>query len=241
MKLFIVNDYNELSDLACSYIIETIKTNTNPVLGLATGGSPVGIYERLIDFYKKDLIDFSKVITFNLDEYVGLDDNNPQSYRKYMNDNLFNHVNIKMDNTYVPNGNVIDLESEVKRYNELLDSYGGVDIQLLGIGSNGHIGFNEPSETLSVGTHVVDLEDETIKANSRFFDSIDDVPKKAVTMGIGNIMSAKKIVLIASGKSKAKAIKELFSNKITTNNPSTLLNLHKDVIVIVDKEAASLL
>lgn len=241
MNLRVVNSYEELSKVAASEFSKVIKEKPNAILGLATGGSPIGMYKELIKMYEKKELDFSKVTTVNLDEYIGLNPEHSQSYRYFMNDNLFNHININIANTFVPNGLAKDLEVECKEYDKRIIELGGIDIQLLGVGNNGHIAFNEPDEQLSAGTHVISLTENTIEANARFFDNINDVPRKAITMGVGGIMKAKKIILIASGASKAEAIKGLFSGKITTENPASMLQMHRDVTVIVDKEAAKLI
>ena len=241
MRLMITESYEELSKAAAEEFAKVIKEKPNAVLGLATGGSPVGMYKELIKMYQKNELDFSKVTTVNLDEYIGLNPEHNQSYRYFMNENLFNHININIANTFVPNGLADNLEVECKEYDKKIMELGGIDIQLLGVGNNGHIAFNEPDEQLSAGTHVISLTENTIEANSRFFENINDVPKKAITMGLGGIMKAKKIILIASGESKAEAIKGLFSGKITTDNPASMLQMHRDVTVIVDKEAAKLI
>ena len=241
MRLMITESYEELSKAAAEEFAKVIKEKPNAVLGLATGGSPVGMYKELIKMYEKNELDFSKVTTVNLDEYIGLNPEHNQSYRHFMNENLFNHININIANTFVPNGLADNLEVECKEYDKKIMELGGIDIQLLGVGNNGHIAFNEPDEQLSAGTHVISLTENTIEANSRFFENINDVPKKAITMGLGGIMKGKKIILIASGESKAEAIKGLFSGKITTDNPASMLQMHRDVTVIVDKEAAKLI
>lgn len=241
MRLMITESYEELSKAAAEEFAKVIKEKPNAVLGLATGGSPVGMYKELIKMYEKNELDFSKVTTVNLDEYIGLNPEHNQSYRHFMSENLFNHININIANTFVPNGLADNLEVECKEYDKKIMELGGIDIQLLGVGNNGHIAFNEPDEQLSAGTHVISLTENTIEANSRFFENINDVPKKAITMGLGGIMKAKKIILIASGESKAEAIKGLFSGKITTDNPASMLQMHRDVTVIVDKEAAKLI
>ena len=189
---------------------------------------------------REENLDFSKVVTFNLDEYYGLTPDNPQSYNYFMFENLFNHVNIQKENVHIPDGRASDIENYCKEYDNQIEKYGGIDLQLLGIGVNGHIGFNEPAEELIVGTHLTDLTEDTIKANSRFFDSADQVPTKAITMGIGSIMKAKKIMLLASGKGKAEIMAKLLNNNlVTTTNPASLLMLHQDVTIIMDEEAAS--
>lgn len=241
MKLIVTKDYNELSKVAANEMAKVIKNNNKAILGLATGGSPVGMYKELINMNKNGEIDFSNITTVNLDEYIGLSGDHPQSYRYFMNENLFNHINIDKNKTYVPNGLAKDIEKECTSYDAKIEELGGIDVQLLGVGNNGHIAFNEPNEALLAGTHLTDLKEDTIKANSRFFDSIDDVPKKAITMGLGQIMRAKKIILIASGESKAEVVKAMLSGKISTDIPATMLQMHRDVTVIVDEAAAKLL
>lgn len=241
MRLVITKNYEELSIAAADEFVKVITEKPNAVLGLATGGSPIGMYKALIKMYQNNEVDFSKVTTINLDEYVGLNPEHEQSYRYFMNENLFKHINIDIKKTFVPNGLSKDLQKECSEYDNKIRELGGVDIQLLGLGNNGHIAFNEPDDELSVGTNVITLTQDTIEANSRFFDNVDDVPRKAVSMGLGGIMKAKKIVLIASGESKSEAIKGLFSGKISTDNPASMLQMHRDVIVIVDEKAAKLI
>ncbi|TJX13797.1 glucosamine-6-phosphate deaminase [Tissierella creatinini] len=238
MKLMVMKNYDEISKACAGMISELVKKNSEAILGLATGSTPIGTYKELIRMHKEEGLDFSKIKSFNLDEYVGLGGDHPNSYRYFMDHELFNHINIIKDNTNVPNGKANNLEEFCKEYDEKIDRAGGVDIQILGIGSNGHIAFNEPSSELSVGTFVVSLTESTIEDNKRFFESIDDVPKKAITMGIGTIMKAKKIILLANGKSKANAIKRIVEDrKLTTEIPASLLLLHPDVTFIVDEEA----
>lgn len=241
MKLIIVKDYETMSIRAAEEIAKLINNKPNAILGLATGGTPAGMYKSLIEMNKEGKLDFSKVTTVNLDEYIGLSSEHPKSYRFFMNENLFDHVNIDKKNTFLPNGLAEDIEEECRNYDNMIDSLGGTDMQLLGIGQNGHIAFNEPDEDLVAGTHSTKLTESTINSNARFFDSIDEVPKTAISMGLGQIMKAKKILLIASGKDKAEAIKGLMNGKITTANPSTMLQMHRDVILIADEDAASLL
>ena len=241
MRVVVTKNYDELSKVAANEMAEVIKNKPQAVLGLATGGSPVGMYKELIKMNQAGEIDFSKVITINLDEYVGLSGEHPQSYRYFMNDILFNHINIDKNNTYVPNGLATNIEEECIQYDAKIAALGGTDVQLLGVGNNGHIAFNEPAEALVSGTHLTGLTEDTIKANARFFDSIDEVPKTALTMGLGGIMKSKKIIVIASGESKAKAVKEMVSGKISTKVPSSMLQMHRDVTVIVDEAAAKLL
>jgi glucosamine-6-phosphate deaminase len=240
MQLFIEKDYSALSKRAAQIIADEIKQIPDSVLGFATGSTPIGTYQELIRMHREEGLDFSKIITFNLDEYYGLTPENPQSYNYFMFDNLFNHVNINKGNVHIPDGRVSDVESYCKRYDEEIQNKNGIDLQLLGIGVNGHIGFNEPDDELVVGTHITDLTEDTIKANSRFFDSPDEVPKKAITMGLGSIMKAKKILLLASGKGKAEIMTKLLNNDIvTTKNPASFLLLHPNATIIMDEEAAS--
>jgi len=235
MKFIEVETYAELSRLGADIIAEVIKTKSDAVLGLATGSSPVGIYESLVKKNKAGLLDFSKVISVNLDEYLGLDGNHEQSYRYFMNDNLFNHVNIDKANTYVPNGKAEDIVAECEAYDKRLQDFGGSDIQLLGIGLDGHVGFNEPDDCFTAQTHVVELDPSTIEANARFFESKDMVPRKAVTMGMAGIMQSKKILLVANGAAKRDILMKAMYGKITPEVPASLLQLHPDVTVIYSK------
>ncbi|MBM6837187.1 glucosamine-6-phosphate deaminase [Clostridium saudiense] len=241
MKLIITKNYEELSKIAAEEFAKVVIEKPTAVLGLATGGSPIGMYKELIAKCENKELDFSKCTSINLDEYIGLNPEHEQSYRNFMNTNLFNHINIDKAKTFVPNGLAENLEEECKNYDKKIEELGGIDVQLLGIGNNGHIAFNEPGDELSAGTHIISLTDSTIEANARFFDSIDEVPRKALTMGLGGIMKAKKIILIASGEGKAEAIKGLLSGKITTDNPATMLQMHRDVVVVVDEAAAKLI
>ncbi|WP_333962397.1 glucosamine-6-phosphate deaminase [Clostridium perfringens] len=241
MRLIVTKNYEEMSKVAAKEMAEDIKRNPEIVLGLATGGTPVGMYKELIRMYNEGELDFSKVTSINLDEYVGLSGDHDQSYRYFMNTNLFDHINIDKNNTFVPNGLAENIEKECMAYDARIQDMGGIDLQLLGLGANGHIGFNEPGEALSVGTHLTDLKESTIEANARFFDSIDDVPRKAITMGLGGIMKAKKIMVIASGEGKAEVVKAMMSGKITTEIPATMLQMHRDVVLIVDEDSAKLL
>ncbi|MDF2612249.1 MAG: nagB [Clostridia bacterium] len=241
MKMIVARDYEELSKKAADKIVQVIENKPNAVLGLATGSTPVGMYKQLVAYNKDKLVDFSYVTTFNLDEYLGIPAEHPQSYQYFMKDNLFNHINIDQSKTHVPNGMAEDIELECKTYDEMIRAHGGIDIQVLGIGNNGHIGFNEPDDELIVGTHVTSLTQDTIKANARFFDSMDEVPTKAITMGLGDIMKAKEIILIASGEAKADIISKLLAGKIDTQVPASLLQVHPNVTVIVDEVAAKLI
>lgn len=238
MRVIVEKDYDTMSKVAANIMKEEINKNLSIVLGLATGSTPVGMYKELIRLHKEEGLDFSNVTTFNLDEYVGIDEEHPNSYHYFMKDILFDHININLENTFIPNGKSKDLHGYCKQYDKLIKEKGGIDLQILGIGENGHIAFNEPDEELNVGTSIVNLTKSTVEANSRFFDSIDEVPKTAITMGIGSIMKAKNIILLASGKNKSKVIKQLLkADKITTKLPASMLLLHPNVTVIVDEEA----
>ena len=231
MKFIKVDNYEQLSRQAANLIAAQVIVKPNCVLGLATGSSPVGTYKNLVEWHKNGDLDFSAVTSINLDEYTGLDGENDQSYRYFMNYNLFDHVNIDKNNTYVPNGKATDLEKECAQYDARIKEK-GIDIQLLGIGLDGHIGFNEPDSCFTKETHLVTLDESTIIANARFFESIDDVPKTAVTMGMGGIMSAKKILLVANGQNKKEILQKAFFGPITPEVPASILQLHPDVTVI---------
>lgn len=231
MKIIEAKDYKELSRKVANIISAQVILKPNCVLGLATGSTPIGTYKQLIEWYEKGDIDFSNVTSVNLDEYCGLETTNEQSYRYFMNHNLFSHINIDMKNTNVPNGLAADAEAECKRYDQLIEDLGGVDLQILGIGHNGHIGFNEPDTEFEKGTHVVELDETTIKANARFFESIDEVPKKAITMGIRSIMYAKKVILVANGPDKKEIINKAIYGPITPEVPASVLQLHPDLTV----------
>lgn len=240
MKVIVVENYQQIGQQGAKIIAGVIKNNPNAVLGLATGTSPIGIYQNLVEMCQKGEISFANVKTVNLDEYVGLDGTHPQSYRYFMNDNLFNHVDIDKANTFVPNGVAENLKEECARYTTLVNNL-VQDIQLLGIGSNGHIAFNEPGTPFDSTTHVVNLTENTIKDNSRLFEDISQVPTKALTMGIANIMNAKRILIVANGKNKAQAVYDMVKGQVNTTCPASVLQNHPDVTVIVDKDAASLL
>lgn len=232
MRFVTVDSYEKLSRDAANIISAQVIMKPNSVLGLATGSSPIGTYRQLIKWHNKGDVDFSETISVNLDEYVGLDGTSDQSYRYFMNHNFFDHININKENTFVPNGRAGDLEQECAAYDARIKRFGGIDLQLLGIGLDGHIGFNEPDDFFIKNTHVVDLHESTIKANARFFETEADVPRQAVTMGLGTIMQAKKILLIANGTNKEEILKQAFYGPITPRIPASILQLHPDITVI---------
>lgn len=238
MNIIKVKNYKELSMQAAGIVAAQISRKKNTVLGLPTGQTPLGMYQELIKRFRKGEIDFSQVITFNLDEYYGLSPEHPQSYNYYMWQTFFNNINIKKENVFIPDGVTKDVQKECRYYESLIEKKGGIDLQFLGIGDNGHIGFNEPATALNSKTHLVNLSQATIEANSRFFNDIEDVPRKALTMGMGTIMKAKQIILLASGMKKAPAIAKTINGKVNTEVPASLLQLHRDVTIIVDKDAA---
>lgn len=237
MKILKFATYDEMSAAAADIIAKQISIKKDSVLGLATGSTPVGMYKKLVEMNKSGMIDFSNIKTVNLDEYYPISPENKQSYRYFMNENLFDHVNINKENTYVPNGEAEDADAACEEHERIIKSLGGVDIQVLGIGQNGHIGFNEPEENLSLYTHKTGLTESTIAANSRFFSEGEVMPTSALTMGIGTIFGAKKIILLINGKNKREALHQLFTDKVTTSCPATLLKLHPNVIVLCDSEA----
>lgn len=241
MKIYAAKDYADLSRKAANIISAQVIMKPNAVLGLATGSTPVGAYRQLIEWYNKGDIDFSQTFSINLDEYKGLSGEHNQSYRYFMNHNLFNHVNIKKESTNVPNGLAEDATAECRRYNNVIKTLGGIDLQLLGIGGNGHIGFNEPGSAFEKETHLVTLTEQTRQSNARFFSSIDEVPTHAFTMGIKSIMSAKKVLLLATGNAKARALYDSFFGPVTPGVPASILQLHNDCIVIADEAALSLI
>jgi glucosamine-6-phosphate deaminase len=241
MLLIEAKDYNDMSRKAANIISAQVIMKPHAVLGLATGSTPVGAYKQLVEWYNKGDLDFANVTSVNLDEYKGLSPENDQSYRYFMNTNLFNHVNINKERTFVPNGLEPDSEKACAAYNEIIRSVGGIDLQLLGLGNNGHIGFNEPGAAFEKETHCVDLTESTIQANKRFFEKVEDVPTQAYTMGIKNIMAAKKILLVATGSAKADALYKSLYGPITPNVPASILQLHSDVTVVADEEALSII
>ena len=239
MKIIRTKDYRDMSRKAANIISAQMILKDDSVLGLATGSTPIGTYDQLVDWYKKGDLDFSKITTVNLDEYKGLPKENDQSYWYFMNKNLFSRVNIRPDYHFLPDGMNLDSANECERYEKLIDSLGGIDLQLLGLGRNGHIGFNEPCDSFPQDVHVVDLTESTIEANKRFFASADDVPKQAYTMGVGTILRAKMILLVVSGKDKAEALNAVVNGPITPQVPGSVLRLHPNVIIVVDEDALS--
>ena len=238
MKIHVYETPELVAQAAASIIAAEILDKPNLVLGLPTGSSPILTYRELIRMNKAGLIDFSQVVTYNLDEYVGLDGSHPQSYRYFMNENLFNHVNIKHENTHVPCG-IGDMPENARAYESAIDAAGGIDMQLMGIGRNGHIGFNEPAEAFTDTTGIIKLTPSTIEANTRFFDCADDVPREAISMGVGTIMRARKLLLIATGDKKRDAIHDMLHGDVSPKHPASVLRLHRDAVVLLDKDAAA--
>jgi len=239
MKIIEAENYTAMSRKAANIISAQVIMKPNAVLGLATGESPLGTYAQLVDWYNKDDLDFAEVTSINLDEYKGLSHDHPQSYWHFMWEHLFSKVNIDPENVHVPNGEELDSDRACLEYNEIIRQAGGIDLQLLGIGLDGHIGFNEPGTAFELGTHCVDLTESTIQANSRLFDSVDEVPRQAYTMGIKTIMQARKVLMIANGENKADIIKEAFFGPVTPLVPASILQMHPDFILIGDKAALS--
>lgn len=240
MKVIVTKNYEEMSKEAAKILLAVVKEKPDAVLGLATGSTPIGTYREMIADHEKNGTSYRRIRTVNLDEYAGLDENSDQSYVYFMRKNLFDHLDIDVANTNIENGKAEDREKECERYNALLHEM-QQDVQILGIGSNGHIAFNEPGTPFGSETHIVDLTESTIKDNSRLFARIEDVPRQAFTMGLKNIMNAKKIVILANGKNKAKAVYGLVKGPVTEDLPASVLQLHPDCTVVIDEEAASLL
>lgn len=238
IKLVVAKDYNDMSEKAAKIIFDHVKNKADSVLGLATGSTPVGMYRNLIEMHTNSKLDFSGVTTFNLDEYYPISRTNDQSYYYFMQENLFKHVNINPHNIYIPHGEASDIETECANYEKQIDKAGGIDLQVLGIGLNGHIGFNEPGTPFHSLTHAIELHESTIHSNARFFESKADVPKRAITMGIKTVMLSRTILLLASGEKKADILFRTLFGEITTDVPSSVLQLHNSVFVIVDREAA---
>lgn len=240
MNIIRTANYKEMSLKAAEMMLERIRQNPEITLGLATGSTPTGVYQQLIKDHQDNHTSYKKVTTINLDEYVGLEKENPNSYHFFMNEQLFAHIDVPSSQTHLPNGSAQDLQEECKRYEAFIQSNGGIDLQLLGIGGNGHIGFNEPGTPFDTPTHVVVLEEKTREDNARFFDSLDEVPTHAITMGIATIMESKEIILLASGEAKAKAIYELINGEVNPNMPASVLKTHKNFTLIADEAALKL-
>lgn len=238
-EIVVCDQPNEAAERVAEIFASAIESNPRIVLGLATGGTPVEVYRKLVQRHRQHGLDFTQVTSFNLDEYVGLGADHPESYRYFMQQHLFDHVNIPSEQTHVPNGCAEDLDQQAAAYDANVKSAGGIDLQLLGIGSNGHIAFNEPGSSIESRTRVVQLTDETVEANARFFDSIDQVPRSAITMGIGTILESRKIVLMATGEGKASAVAEAIEGPIDPSNPASALKKHSEVVFVLDRPAAS--
>ncbi|MBE6100298.1 MAG: glucosamine-6-phosphate deaminase [Anaerovibrio sp.] len=241
MRLIITESYEQMGVEAANIVAGQIYLKPDSVLGLATGSTPVSMYQRLAAVHKSVGLDFSQVTTFNLDEYIGMSPENPQSYHYFMQENFFRHINISPDNVFLPDGMAEDMIAEGERYEKLIESKGGIDLQVLGIGQNAHIGFNEPDVKFAATTHKVELDEETIQANSRFFASVSEVPRYAISMGIKTIMMAEHVILLANGRNKAEAVYKAVCGDVTPEAPASILQLHRDVAVILDREAAVLL
>ena len=241
MKIYRAENYDAMSRRAANILSAQVILKPDSVLGLATGSTPVGMYRQLVNWYEKGDIDFSQVHTVNLDEYLGLAPDHDQSYRYFMQQNLFDHINVRPENTNVPNGLASDPEAECRRYNEVIAGLGGIDLQVLGMGHNGHIGFNEPEEAFELETHVVDLTENTTQANARFFASKDDVPRRAITMGIKSIMQARHILVVVSGEDKAEIVRRAFAGPVTPLVPASILQMHPHLSLVGDEAALSLL
>ena len=239
MEVVVKETYDELSRLAAQVVADIVCRKPRAVLGLATGSTPLGTYKELIRMHKEEKLDFSQIVTFNLDEYVGLPEDNDQSYHYFMRENFFKHINVVRANIHIPDGNAEDLEEACAMYEIEIEEFGGIDVQILGIGSNGHIAFNEPGSSLGSRTRIKTLDERTRRDNARFFKSIAEVPKYCVTMGIGTVLEARKIILLANGAGKAEAIKAAIEGPISASVPASAVQLHPDVLVIVDKAAAA--
>jgi len=240
MRIIRTKNYDDMSRKAATIIAAQVVIKPDCVLGLATGGTPVGTYKNIVEWYNNGDLDFSEVTSVNLDEYRGLPIEHPESYWSFMHRNLFDHVNMKPENINLPDGRNMDAEAECARYDAVIESVGGVDLQLLGIGHDGHIGFNEPSDAFDLGTHCVQLTEETIDANQRFFESRDEVPREAYTMGTRTIMNARKVLMVVSGKDKAEIVKKAFFGPVTPQVPASILQMHPDFTLVADEDALSL-
>lgn len=241
LKLIRTSSYEELSKQAADQIISKLKSDPKLNFGLATGSTPTGLYKNLIHDHKKNQTSYKQVNTFNLDEYIGISKKDPNSYHYFMCENLFNHIDIPLEQTHIPDGTANDLQEECRRYEQFIKEHGGIDLQILGIGQNGHIGFNEPGTSFDSRTHIIQLADSTRKANSRFFDSLEDVPAQAITMGIASIMESKEIYLLVSGAGKAEALARLMNGEISEDFPASVLKKHPNVTIFADQEACALL
>ena len=239
MKIYAAESYQSMSRKAANIVSAQIILKPASVLGLATGSTPVGLYQQLIDWFRKGDLDFDQVRTVNLDEYVGLAPDHPQSYRRFMQENLFDHINIRPENTCVPDGLDPDPSAACQRYEQIIRSLGGIDIQVLGMGHNGHIGFNEPGQAFELETHVVSLTESTINANARFFASREEVPSQAITMGVKSIMQARQILMVVSGEDKAETVRAAFSGPVTPQVPASILQMHPNVVLVGDRAALS--
>ena len=241
MRIIKAKDYSDMSRKAANILSAQIIMKPNAVLGLATGGTPVGIYAQLVDWYIKGDLDFSEITTINLDEYCGLSQDYKQSYWNFMWEHLFDHVNIPLDHIHIPDGSDPDANKVCRHYDEVIRKAGGIDLQLLGLGQDGHIGFNEPGTAFELETHCVTLTESTVCANARFFESVDEVPRKAYTMGIKSIMQARKVLIAVSGQQKAEIVKKAFQGPVTPEIPASILQMHPDLILVGDQDALSLL
>lgn len=239
MKTVVLSNYEAVSQYAAQKIIAGLLENPKVVLGLATGSTPIGVYQQIINQYRAEELDFSNVTTFNLDEYYPIAGTHPQSYRYFMQENLFDALNVKPEQIHLPNGEASDVEEECKRYEAAIEAAGGIDIQILGIGENGHIAFNEPGTPFGSLTHLVNLTENTLQVNSRFFNDISEMPKHALTMGIKSIMQSKKILLLATGERKAEVLAQAINGPVTEQLPASVLQLHPDVEFVIDEQAAS--
>lgn len=241
MTIIVKENYEMMSKKAANLVAAQVTIKPQSILGLATGSTPEGMYTELVDMYNNETVDFSESKSFNLDEYYPIEATNTQSYAYYMNNHLFNHVNFGEEAVNIPNGSASDLSAACRAYDQKIYESGGIDLQILGIGNNGHIGFNEPDVHFESGTHLVELDEGTIEANARFFNSVEEVPTQAISMGIRTIMHSRKILLLASGKNKAEILEKMLFGEILPEVPASILQLHNDVTLILDKAAASLI
>ena len=239
MNVQVVENYNEMSAEGAMVVARQIRDKPSAVIGFATGSTPIGLYQSLIQMHRNEGLDFSHITTFNLDEYVGLKAEDRQSYHSFMYEHLFSHVNVKPAQVYIPNGMAEDLEAHCIWYESEIARFGGLDMQILGIGTNGHLGFNEPGSSLGSRTRVVSLAQTTVRDNARFFGHIDEVPEKAITMGLDTIMDARSLLLLGSGAGKAEAIRASLEGPLTVMEPASVLQLHPQIRFIIDREAAS--